>query len=190
MKEKILLIGGGGHCKSCIDVIEQENRFVIEGIIDRKELIGQSVLGYNIIDCDENIGEYKSIKNAIITIGQIKTSENRIRLFALCRNTGITMPVIVSPLAYVSQHTEIGEGTIIMHHALVNSGAKIGANCIINSKALIEHDAVVGNNCHISTAAVVNGGTIISDNSFFGSNAVSKEYSSPGFFIKAGSVAK
>jgi len=190
MKEKILLIGGGGHCKSCIDVIEQENRFVIEGIIDRRELIGQSVLGYSIIDCDENIEKYKNIKNAIVTTGQIKSPEARIRLFDFYRDAGFTMPIVVSPLAYVSKHAEIGEGTIIMHHVLVNSGAKIGVNCIINSKALIEHDAVVGNNCHISTAAVVNGGTIISDNSFFGSNAVSKEYSSPDIFIKAGSVVK
>lgn len=190
MKESILLIGGGGHCKSCIDVIEQGQRFIIEGIIDRRELIGQIVLGYNIIDCDDNIGKYRSIKNAIITIGQIRTPETRIRLFTLCRETGFTMPVVVSPLAYVSKHAEIGEGTIIMHHALVNAGAKIGSNCIINSKALVEHDAVVGDNCHISTAAVINGGTIISNNSFFGSNAVSKEYSYPNVFIKAGSVVK
>jgi len=33
MKEKIILIGGGGHCKSCIDVIEQEGRFIIAGIV-------------------------------------------------------------------------------------------------------------------------------------------------------------
>ena len=185
-----MLIGGGGHCKSCIDVIEQEGRFIIEGIIDRKEAIGQSVLGYNIIDCDENIGKYKNIKNAIITIGQIKTPETRIRLFDLCRGLDFAMPVVISPLAYISKHAEVGGGTIIMHHAVVNAGAKIGSNCIINSKALVEHDAVIGDNCHISTAAVINGGTIISDNSFFGSNSVSKEYSQPEAFIKAGRVVK
>ncbi|NCC11311.1 MAG: acetyltransferase, partial [Bacteroidia bacterium] len=53
MKEKLLLIGGGGHCRSVIDVIEQENRFEIAGIIDKKELMGQEVLGYKIIGCDE-----------------------------------------------------------------------------------------------------------------------------------------
>lgn len=190
MKEKILLIGGGGHCKSCIDVIEQEGRFVIAGIIDKKESIGHNVLGYDIIDCDENIAGYKNIKNAIITVGQIRNPEIRIRLFKLCRESEFVMPVVVSPLAYVSKHSKIGEGTIIMHHAVVNAGAKIGSNCIINTKALIEHDAVIGDNCHISTSAVINGGTIISDNSFFGSNAVSKEYSQPEVFIKAGSIVK
>ena len=35
MKE-ILLIGGGGHCKSVIDVIEHEGEFQIIGIIETK----------------------------------------------------------------------------------------------------------------------------------------------------------
>ena len=38
MKEKIVLIGGGGHCHSVIDVIEQENKYEIIGIIDTKEI--------------------------------------------------------------------------------------------------------------------------------------------------------
>ena len=33
-KPEIILVGGGGHCKSCIDVIEAEGRFIIKGIID------------------------------------------------------------------------------------------------------------------------------------------------------------
>lgn len=190
MKEKILLIGGGGHCKSCIDVIEQEGRFIIAGIIDKKEQIGNDVLGYKVLDCDENISEYLTIKNAAVTIGQIKSSERRIHLFNLCKEIGFVMPYIVSPSAYVSQYAVISEGTMIMHHALINAGAKVGRNCIINSKALVEHDAVIEDNCHISTGAIINGGAVVKENSFFGSNAVSKEYALISGFIKAGSVVK
>ena len=43
---KIILIGGGGHCKSVIDVIEQENKFEIAGIIDKPELLNSKILGY------------------------------------------------------------------------------------------------------------------------------------------------
>ena len=41
MREKIVLIGGGGHCKSCIDIIEREGKYEILGIIDKKEFVGQ-----------------------------------------------------------------------------------------------------------------------------------------------------
>ena len=34
-KFELLLIGAGGHCRSCIDVIEQEGRFRIAGVVDK-----------------------------------------------------------------------------------------------------------------------------------------------------------
>ena len=77
-----------------------------------------------------------------------------------------------------------------MHHALVNANTKIGKNCIINTKALVEHDCIVEDNCHISTASVVNGGVVVKENTFFGSNAVSKEYVEISGFVKAGSLVK
>ena len=191
MKEKIVLIGGGGHCHSVIDVIELENKYKIIGIVDTKENIGKKILNYEIIACDDDLETiFKTCKNAIITIGQIKTSDLRIKLFDKLKDIGFNFPVIISPIAHVSKHSSISEGTVIMHHALVNANVKIGKNCIINSKALIEHDCTVGNNCHISTASVLNGGVIVKENSFFGSNATSKQSIEISGFIKAGSLAK
>jgi len=42
----IILFGGGGHCKSVIDVIESEGSYKIRGIIDKEEMVGKNVLGY------------------------------------------------------------------------------------------------------------------------------------------------
>ncbi len=191
MKEKILLIGGGGHCRSVIDVIEQEARFEIAGIIDKKELVGSKVFDYNVIGCDDDLKHLREkYTYAIVTVGQIKTAEVRIRLFEKLKKLGYILPVVISSRAYVSKYAFIDEGSIIMHDALLNANAKIGKNCIINTKALIEHDAVIEDNCHISTGAIVNGGTVIKANIFFGSNAVSKEYIEVQSFVKAGSVTK
>ena len=80
--EKIILIGGGGHCKAVIDVIEMQNRYEIVGIVDKKELIGQDVLGYKIIGCDDDLEAlFATCKNALITVGQIKSNEARVRVF-------------------------------------------------------------------------------------------------------------
>jgi len=193
MKPSILLIGGGGHCKSVIDVIEQENRFEIAGIIDTKERIGQKVLGYSIIGSDDDLEKlFTHFTHAIVTVGQIKSPDLRKNLFNRLQTIGYTTPLIVSPRAYVSKHASIGSGTVVMHDALINADAKVGQNCIINSKALIEHDALIGEHCHISTGAVINGGTVVHQGTFFGSHAVSKEYAviPEKSFIKAGSVAK
>lgn len=190
-KEKIILIGGGGHCRSVIDVIEAENRFEITGIIDKKELIGSLVLGYEIIGCDDDLSNiFKSIKNAVITVGHLQDSSLRVSLYNKLKSIGFKLPPIISPLAYISKHAIVGEGTVIMHQALINANAKIGKNCIINTKALVEHDVIVEDNCHISTGSILNGGVIVKSNTFFGSNATSKQYSSIDGFVKAGSVFK
>ena len=191
MKEKIILIGGGGHCKSCIDVIEQEGRYTIAGMVDIPEKKQHNVLGYPVIGSDADLAELiKTFPNVLITLGQIKSPARRIELFNDLMRMGARFPVIKSPLAYVSPHAQIAEGTIVMHHALINAGANVGKNCIINTKALVEHDAVIEDHCHISTGAVVNGGVTIGSGSFFGSGAVSKEYTSipANSFIKANSL--
>ncbi|MCK4527553.1 acetyltransferase [candidate division WOR-3 bacterium] len=177
MKEKIILIGGGGHCKSCIDVIEQEGKYQIAGIVDVSEKLHQKVLGYEIIATDDDLPQLAhEYENFLITLGQIKSPEKRIRIFQTLKESGAKLPVIISPLAYVSKHAEIGDGTIIMHQALINAGAKIGKNCIVNTKVLIEHDAIIGDHCHIATGAIINGGVRVGSGTFFGSNAVCKEY--------------
>ena len=190
-KSKILLLGGGGHCHSVIDVIESENKYEIIGIIDKKEIVGNDILGYKIIGCDDDLETiFKTCKNAIITVGQIESNTVRVKLFNKLKEIGFALPIIVSPFAYVSKHSFIDEGTIIMHHALVNANAKIGKNCIINTKALIEHDVIIEDNCHISTASVLNGAVIVKANTFFGSNATSKQGIEINGFVKAGVLVK
>lgn len=192
MKE-LFLIGGGGHCKSCIDVIEQEGKFKIIGIIDQKNKIGQKVLGYEIIGSDEDIPKLLKRCNFFhITVGQIGSPDIRMKIYNELKNLNAQFPVIVSPLAHVSKHSQLGEGTIIMHYAMVNADARVGKNCIINSKSLIEHDSVIEDFCHIATGAIVNGGTRVERESFIGSGAVTKQGANipEKSFIKANSTFK
>jgi sugar O-acyltransferase (sialic acid O-acetyltransferase NeuD family) len=158
-------------------VIEQQGKYQIAGIVDTPEKLNENILGYEIIATDNDLQDLaKKYGYFLIALGHIKSPDKRIKLFVTLKDLGAKFPVIISPIAYVSKHARIEEGTIVMHHALINAGASVGRNCIINSKALIEHDAVIEDYCHISTGAVVNGGVKIGSGSFFGSNAVCKEY--------------
>ena len=169
-KKEIILIGGGGHCKSCIDVIESSGEFTIAGIVDSKDKIGETVLGYKVIGSDDDLTELKQkYEYALITVGQIKSAAIRIKIFNSLNKIGFTLPVIKASTAYVSPHASIEDGTIIMHQAMVNANVTVGKNCIINTKALIEHDSLIGDNCHISTNSVLNGDVNIGDECFVGS---------------------
>jgi len=191
--QKLILLGGGGHCKSCIDVIEQENKYTIEGILDKEDLLGQTLLNYKYIGVDEDIKSFVQQGYVfLITVGQIKTASIRKKIAQLLAKHEAKVAKIISPRAYVSKYAQVSEGSIIMHDALINASVTIGEHCIINTKALIEHDVIIDDFCHISTSAVINGGVHIKEGTFFGSNAVSKEYveTNNNDFIKAGSAFK
>jgi len=173
LKEPIILLGGGGHCKSCIDVIELEGKYEIIGITDLPEKIGQSMAGYPVIGTDKDLPELKKkCNNFLVTVGHIQSPGVRVKLFELLKELAVNIPVIISPHAIVSRQAKIGSGTIVMHNAVVNTEAVIGENCILNTGGLVEHESNVGRHCHISTYAIVNGQCQVGSGCFIGSHTV------------------
>lgn len=167
----LILVGGGGHCKSVIEVAESAG-YNIKGILDTPENVGKSVLGYPVIGTDEQINRFVGDHRFIVTVGQIKDVSLRIRLHEKIKDAGGKLLTLIASTAYVSKYAILGEGTVIMHKAMVNADAKIGVGCIINTFANIEHDAVIGNYCHISTGAMVNGNCKVGHKTFLGSQSV------------------
>lgn len=166
----LVLIGGGGHCKSVIEAAESVN-YKILGILDIPQKLGEDVLGYKIIGTDDDIPNYADNAEFIITVGQIKSSVIRHIIAERVKKAGGKFATIIACDAYVSKHAEISEGTVVLHKAFVNAGAKVGCNCIINTMVNIEHDARIGDFCHISTGTMVNGEAVIGQDCFVGSGS-------------------
>jgi sugar O-acyltransferase (sialic acid O-acetyltransferase NeuD family) len=172
----VLLLGGGGHCRASIDVIEAEGHYRVLGVVERVGGPTVDVLGYPVLGDDGQLGSLiLDCPRVLVTVGQIATSTTRRDLFARGIALGAAFPVVRSPSAYVSTRAELGAGTLVMHGAVVNTSANVGLNCIVNSLALIEHDAEVGAHCHVSTGARVNGGAVVGEGTFIGSGAVLHE---------------
>jgi sugar O-acyltransferase (sialic acid O-acetyltransferase NeuD family) len=171
-KEEIVIFGGGGHCKSVIDTIEQEGKFKIAGIVDLPSQLHGKILGYEVFANDDDLPRLiAAYKHFFIAIGHIRDSRPRGRMYELLTAHGCHLPVIISPRAYVSPHASLGQGTLVMPFTFINSGVTIGPNCIVNTSCIIEHDTKIGTNNHISTACVVNGTCTIGNNNFIGTNA-------------------
>ena len=191
--DEIILVGAGGHARSCVDVIELSGHFKIAGLVEKDHTNSQENLGYPIIGTDDDLLDLRrDYEVALVTVGQIKSAATRVRLFDMLNDLKYKLPVIVSPRSHVSPHCKIGASTIIMHDVIVNANAKVGKNCIINNKVLIEHDAVVGDHCHIATGAIVNGEVNVGSESFIGSGVVTKQSVGIGSrcVIGAGTVIK
>lgn len=182
LKTPLLLIGGGGHCRSCIDVIDATEGFEIVGIVEsdnyqfNKNASKSNLTPYPIVGRDADLPSLiMQTPHCLITLGQIKSAATRIKIFNKLKSLGAIFPTIISPSARVSATAEIGEGTIVMHQALINAYSNIGANCIVNSQALIEHDCVIGNHSHISTASKLNGSVQIGEGCMIGSATAVKQ---------------
>ena len=175
-REPILLVGAGGHSRACIDVIEQEGRFVVKGLVGLPKEVGLGILDYLVLDTDEGLPKLLAdCANVLIAVGQIKTPNQRICFFELLQQNNCVVPTIVSPRAYVSSHAILEAGTIVMHGAVINAGAVVGKNCIINSQSLLEHDVIIKDHCHNATAATINSGVRIGTGTFIGSNSSVKQ---------------
>jgi len=187
----LILVGGGGHCISCIDVIEAAGCFAIVGYVKGSEDNSHQLLGYPVLGADADLPRLVATHgSALVTLGQIKTAEVRARLYEQLVTLGAKLPVVMSPWAKVSRHATIGDGTIVMHGVIANANASVGRNCIINSQALLEHGTQVGDHCHISTGARINGDVVVGNGCFIGSGAVIKHGISIGdnALIEAGQV--
>lgn len=171
MQKPLILVGGGGHCKSVIDVAESAG-YTILGILDRPEEVGKFVLDYEVIGTDEDMAKYADNAEFVVTVGQIKSSALRMKLHQQLEESGCKLATIISPTAHVSKYAKVGRGTVVMHQAMVNADTTIGKGCIINTFANIEHDVFVGDYCHISTGAMINGGVQIDSGTFLGSQSV------------------
>jgi len=172
-KETIILVGGGGYCKECIDVIEAENKYKIAGIVDLDSNVGKKVMGYSIISNDEgSVALIKDYKNFLITVGQIKNNRIRAEKFYELKKNGAFFPVIISPSAQVSRNSFIGEGTILKQNVVICSDVKIGKNCIINIGALVAHESSIGDNTHVSSNVSINGQCKVGGGVFIGSGSV------------------
>ena len=190
-QKNLILVGGGGHCKSVIEVAESAG-YTILGIVDRPEELGKLVLDYKVIGVDDDIPQYVEKAEFVITVGFIKNPALRIKLYNKVKEAGGKLATIVASTAHVSKYATLGECTVVMHQAFVNAGAQIGNNVILNTFTNIEHDAVVGDQCHISTGTMVNGDCKIGQNVFVGSQSVLANGIEVGdnIIIGAGSVVR
>src|SRR5687767_5120117 len=113
MANKIVLLGGGGHCRSCIDVLESVEGFRIAGILDQHPEGKASLLGYPVLGNDGQLGQLiEEGHMLLVTIGQIKDAAPRVRAYEriLALNGRLARPV--ASTARVSRHASIGQGTI------------------------------------------------------------------------------
>lgn len=171
--KRMVLLGGGGHCKSVLDTLSKFPEFEIVGILDIESKVGDSILQTKIIGVDDDLFDLylNGIDYAFITAGSIGNTDLRIRLYKKIKEVGIKTPNIIDDTAIISDNIVLGEGNFIGKGAIINSGVILGNNCIINTGAIIEHDCRIGDFCHVAPGSTLSGGVELGNNTHIGTNS-------------------
>lgn len=173
--DNIVIVGSSGHAKVIIDIVEQEGRYKIAGLLDRYRKVGEQTLGYQILGREEDLPELTAkhaLRGAIVAIGDnFIRSKVAARVGEICPD----LPFVsaIHPKASIAKNASIGEGTVIMAGVAINPCCSIGRFCILNTGSSIDHDSVMedfsslapgvatGGNCRIGGYSAVGIGAVL-----------------------------
>lgn len=170
---RIIVFGAGGQAKETIDLIQENSKGKIVGIIDNKPS-NLSIFGYKVLGTEREITSIIKKHKAThfsVAIGDIKI---RSKLYNFAKSKLIPLSVI-SKKAHISKHVKIGEHATIYPGVVINADVTIGNDALINSNASIAHEAKIGNHVDINPGANIAGKVVIEDYCFIGIGASIRE---------------
>lgn len=169
----IIIYGGGGHCKSLIDVIKAIGTYTIAGILDDGIPPDQMVMGIRILGGKGNLPNLrrKGIALAVNAVGGIGNLSSRVRVFQFLADNGFICPQLIHPSAFVEQSASVSDGVQVFPQAYVGSEAEIGFGTIINTGAIISHDCKLDEYVNISPGAILAGEVHVGEEVLIGMGA-------------------
>ncbi len=174
MKNKIVIVGGGGHARVLIDLIRAAGQFDIVGLTDPDLPVGTVVSGVPVLGDDAMLTDLyaQGVRYGAVGVGSVKDNSLRQRIFHRLESIGYSIPVLCHPSAWISSEVKLARGAQILVRAIVETHASVGVNTIINTAVVIGHDCQIGNHVHIASGTVLSGGVIVEDEAFVGAGSV------------------
>jgi sugar O-acyltransferase (sialic acid O-acetyltransferase NeuD family) len=172
ISKAILILGGKGGAKMCIDAIKYSGDYEIIGIIDSELRIGELVSDIPVLG-GENLLRYcfeygiQKITVSFSSLNNLPLRESKIKLL---KEIGFQFPNIIHPSALIESSVIIGEGNIVLSGSIIGSCAKVGDYNYINTGSIICHESIVGNNNHLAPNSVLAGRVILGNNTLIGIN--------------------
>lgn len=193
--EKLIIIGAGGHARSCADILIQNNEYDIVGCVDRsyngsdRAFLNIGTHLIPVVGNDDMLEELfrKGIRRVFIALGN---NNVRRKLYEKTVDIGFSPINIISKYSVISPTAKLGNGICVMAGAVINVNTVIGNDCIINTNCSLDHDCIVGAHCHIAPGTAVSGTVCIGNNVQLGTgtSVIDGLTIGDGAFIGAGSV--
>jgi sugar O-acyltransferase (sialic acid O-acetyltransferase NeuD family) len=164
----LVIIGGGGHCRSVIDAVVRSDSYYIHGIIDDTCKAGEKRNGYYIlggISCVPTLTEC----SFFIAIGRNSDRQMvRDKLSHLdIKFANIFHPRCTTPSSLNNKPV----GCFFGANSYVGPGCEVGDFSIINTNSCLEHDSSIGAYSHLAPGATTAGHVSIGKGTLVGINS-------------------
>jgi sugar O-acyltransferase (sialic acid O-acetyltransferase NeuD family) len=170
---KLLVAGAGGHGRVVAEAAMAMRHFSSVSFLDDRMAGRTTVEGWPIVETLDRLEELSADFQAFVAA--IADPALRLRLLRRARNAGFQCATIIHPTAFVSAHSSIGAGTVVIAGACINVGVRTGEACIINTGATIDHDCVLADAVHVCPGAHIAGHVEIGTHTWFGIGAVARQ---------------
>ena len=166
-KNKLLIIGAGGHGRVVADIALKMNIWKEVSFLDNNDNI-KPFMNCHVIDKSSEAIKYIDDYDIIVAIGNNMVRE---KIQTSLESEGASIPVLIHPSAIIGEDVEVGKGTVIMAGVVINCCTRIGRGCIINTSSSIDHDNIIKDFVHISPGVHLAGTVEIGKKSWIGIGA-------------------
>lgn len=171
--KKIVVIGASDQSRCTIDVIEQENKYEIHGILDKKLEKGTSFEGYPVlgyIDILNELIEANDVYGGIVAIGDNFTRYKVVKSI-LEDHPDFKFINAIHPSVIIGKKVKIGSGNLIMPGVILNNNSSVGDHCILLTRSSLDHDSKVGDYSSFSPGVTTGGRVSVGNCSVIGIGA-------------------
>lgn len=193
MKNKIALIGSGGHAVSLIGILSALDLHVDYVVDLYKESKNLYFKDYEYIQLSDFFSNIKNHEVKVINgLGMQKPMDKRFKLQEKLISLGYEPINTIHPSVITNVDTTICNGVQIFANSVIQNNTIIKSNNIINTNVTIDHDSIIHENCHLSPGVIICGGVEIFPNTMVGAGSIILPGCKikPGSLIKAGSIIK
>jgi UDP-perosamine 4-acetyltransferase len=165
-RQPLVVLGGGGHAKVIIEILEECGRWKILGYLNNTGS-GPDLCGYPCLGNDAMMGRLRRSGVRYVFVG---VGDNRLRRALLLQalEAGFTVPSAISRKACVSRRAHVRQGVAVMAGAVVQADAELSDGAIINTGASVDHDCRVGPFAHICPGTHLAGSVNVGEGALLG----------------------
>lgn len=168
MKDKLIIIGAGGHGRAVADIALKMNQWESIYFLDDDETMDKS-MGIAVIGSSQDASKYIKDHDIFVAIGN---NHSREKVQRMLEDWGASIPTMIHPKSIIGEKVKIGLGTVLMAGVIVNSCTTIGKGCIINTASTIGHDNILEDYVHVSSGSNLAGTVTVGKNTWIGIGSI------------------